>query len=111
MLQDGVRRIREAGGVPVLCHPCWHWTYDHETVLAIEGATHFEVWNCHPDCNARPVAGLSAGEEIWDKVLSAGMRIFGTASDDAHYYGSPEGWKACPLHIPVGGTGWNVVNR
>lgn len=109
ILQDGVDRIRAAGGVPVLCHPCWFWAYDGETVLQLTGVTHFEVFNALPACNGYPVGGASFAEAIWDGVLSAGTRIFGVASDDAHWYGDAPGRSQVPRHIPVGGTGWNVI--
>lgn len=109
ILQDGVDRIRGAGGVPVLCHPCWHWTYDDATILKLKGVSHFEVFNAHPACNGYPVGGRSFAEEIWDRVLTAGVRILGVASDDAHWYGDAAANGRVLRHIPAGGTGWNVI--
>jgi len=109
ILADGMNQILEGGGVPILCHPGFQWAYDHETILELERATHFEVVNMHPGCNSRPVPCLSYGEEVWDKVLSAGKRCFGTVSDDGHFYGTASEFGAPPLHIPLAGTGWNVV--
>ena len=109
ILQDGIDRTHEADGIPILCHPCWNWTYDHNTILRLHHATHFELFNALPDNNSYPVAGTSPVEEIWDKVLTADVRIFGTASDDAHWYGDVSSYGTILNHIPFGGTGWNVI--
>ena len=109
ILQDGITQTAAAGGVAVLCHPCWNWTFEHETILGLEGVTHFEVFNAAPDCNSYPTGGRSAPEEIWDRALSAGARIYGVATDDAHqHWSAGEGGR--PLnHLPLGGRGWVVV--
>ena len=109
ILQDGVDRIRAAGGVPVLCHPCWNWAWDHETAMQIEGATHFEVFNASPDCNSYPGFGRSCPEEIWDRALTAGRRIYGVATDDAHWHRGAEGGGRLPTHLMTGGLGWVVI--
>jgi len=41
ILQDGIDKTLAAGGVPVLCHPCWNWAFDGKDILELEGATHF----------------------------------------------------------------------
>jgi len=109
ILQEGVDRTRDAGGVPVLCHPCWNWAYDETTILALTSVTHFEVYNASPDCNSYPGFGRSGPEQIWDKVLSAGLRVFGVATDDAHWHDSPAGAKRLPTHLMGGGLGWCVI--
>ncbi|TFH06516.1 MAG: hypothetical protein E4H09_00025 [Spirochaetales bacterium] len=109
ILQDGVNRTLAAGGVPVLCHPGWYWTYDQVEILAVTRASHFEVFNSSPDCNSYPLVGRSAMEGIWDHVLSAGRRLFGTANDDAHWHTSPQSVGAGPNRFALGGTGWNVI--
>ena len=50
---------------------------------------YFELCNASPDCNAIPIPGYAPAEEIWDKLLSNGYRVFGVASDDAHKYRVP----------------------
>jgi hypothetical protein len=109
ILQEGIDRIRKAGGIPILCHPCWYWTYDQETIKRLERVTHFEVFNGHHACNSYPIAGVSYPEEIWDRLLSSGVRLFGAANDDAHYYGDIQTRGKVLRRIPFGGSGWNVV--
>ena len=109
ILADGVSRTREAGGVPVLCHPCWNWTFDHETILGLSGVAHFEVFNAAPDCNSYPNGGPSAPEQIWDRVLGEGVRLYGVATDDAHRHGSAHDGGRPLNHLPLGGRGWVVI--
>lgn len=109
ILQDGVDRSRAAGGVPVLCHPCWNWAWDHEALIQVEGATHFEVFNASPDCNSYPGFGRSCPEEIWDRALTAGHRLYGVATDDAHWHRGAQGAGRLPTHLMTGGLGWVVV--
>ena len=87
--QKNIDNILKAGGVPILCHPLWHWTFDYEKIKTVTGWKHFELCNASPDCNAMPIPGYAPAEELWDKLLSNGQRVFGVASDDAHKYTAP----------------------
>jgi hypothetical protein len=87
--QKNIDNILNAGGVPILCHPFWHWTFDYEKIKAVTGWKHFELCNASPDCNAMPIPGYAPAEAMWDKLLSNGQRVFGVASDDAHKYTAP----------------------
>ena len=104
ILQDGIDKTRKAGGVPILAHPFWHWTYNHKEVLQLKNCTHFEVCNASPDCNSIPLPGKSHPDEMWDNLLSENCRIFGVANDDAHVY-----MDNFTPRTPFGGRGWNVV--
>lgn len=87
-------------------HPNWHWGMTPELLgkLATRGAklveianSQFQIWNAgdqdHPSV-----------ETEWDAVLSAGVDMWGVASDDAHDYEPTGGGK-----YPAGG-GWVVVH-
>ena len=79
-LQDGVKKIIGAGGVPILNHP-----QDPEvnamTFLATEGLNHLEIFN-----GGRP-EDTPATEILWDNILSSpdGRIVYAVASDDNHY--------------------------
>ena len=86
-------------------HPNWHWGMTPELLaeLGKRGAklveianSQFTKWNAgdqdHPSI-----------EVEWDAVLSAGITMWGVASDDAHQYQADGGGK-----YPAGG-GWVVV--
>jgi len=102
-LNEGVEKTNEVGGIPVLCHPLWKWTWDVNTVKDIKYWKHFEICNAGPDANSFPLPGFSPGDDIWDELLSAGRRIFGIASDDAHHY-----TQYSPKNL-VAGKGWIMV--
>lgn len=94
-------------GAPIvqINHPNWHWGMNSELLKAVanRGAqlveianSQFQTWNAgdpdHPSV-----------ETLWDQVLSAGVMLWGVASDDAHDYEPTGGGK-----YPAGG-GWVVV--
>ena len=64
-----------------------------------------EVFNAANDCNnfPIPVPGFFTPTQIWDNVLSAGMPIYGVASDDSHHYHDFAPDKDNP------GRGWVMV--
>ena len=104
-LQANIDAIRDAGGISCINHPSWKWAFDHEAIIKTRGASMLEVFNAASECNnySIPVPGFFSPSEIWDNVLSAGIPIFGVASDDSHHYHdfSPE------MENP--GRGWVMV--
>lgn len=104
ILQDGINKTNEAGGIPIIAHPFWHWSYNHIELINLKNCRHFEVCNASPDCNSIPLPGKSYPDELWDYLLTNGHRYFGTASDDAHIY--MENYNP---RSPFGGKAWNVV--
>ena len=87
-LQANIDAIRGAGGISCINHPSWKWAFDHEPIIKTRGASLLEVFNAATDCNNYdiPIPGFLSPSQIWDNVLSAGIPIFGVASDDSHYY-------------------------
>lgn len=104
IIQDGIDRTLAVGGIPVVCHPHWHWTLGMDEFRKLRGCRHFEICNASPDCNAFPVPGCEPGDTLWDELLTAGHRYFGLANDDAHEYFSPH-----RIRTSFGGRGFNVV--
>ena len=104
-LQANIDAIRDAGGISCINHPSWKWSFDHEAILKTRGASLLEVFNAATACNNYPIPipGFLSPSQIWDNVLSAGVPIFGVASDDSHHYHdfSPE------MDNP--GRGWVMV--
>jgi len=93
--QAVVDAVREAGGFAVPAHPNWqerfaHWP--HDELERIEGYAGLEIYNGliehHP--------GAATATDRWDRLLSAGRRVWGFANDDAH-----RPWEVA--------QGWNVV--
>jgi hypothetical protein len=104
ILQDGIDKTLAAGGIPVICHPFWNWSFNHQEIAELNNCTHIEICNASPHCNAFPLPGKSHTDEMWDSLLSGNMRVIGIASDDAHIHNAP-----FTSRIAIGGRGWNAV--
>ena len=102
-LQANVDAIISAGGIASINHPNYMWSFDHEHIKQVEGATMVEIFNGHPAANGHGAPGRASYEEIWDGVLSAGRVIFGVATDDSHNYKDFHPARSNP------GRGWIVV--
>ncbi len=97
---------RELGGLVQLNHPQWHWgtTAALLTELGRRGAllveianSQFTAWN---DGSISPA--MPSVEALWDAALTAGVTMWGVASDDAHSYDGKG-------QYPAGG-GWIMVD-
>ena len=85
-MQANVDAIIGAGGIASINHPNSRWSFDHDHIKEVTGATLLEIYNGHPASNVHGAPGKASYEEIWDGVLSAGRTIFGVATDDSHHY-------------------------
>jgi hypothetical protein len=99
-LQKNVDSIRAAGGLPSVNHPNFRWAMTSRDLLAINNLSMFEVYNGHPRVYNRGGGGSESLEEMWDKLLSAGRRIYGVAVDDAHVF------KKTGKDLSNPGRGW-----
>ena len=102
-IQANVNAILEAGGIASINHPNFKWSFDHEAIRQVVGASLLEVFNGHPAVNVYGAPGKPSYEQIWDGVLSAGRPIFGVATDDSHKYHDFAPEQSNP------GRGWVVV--
>jgi hypothetical protein len=95
-MQQLLDAIARDSGFAVLCHPNWEEHFDHyplELMLALTRYVGVEIFN--GGCIGGPGSHLATDK--WDRVLTAGKRAFGFASDDAH-------------HMKDAGMGWCVVH-
>jgi alkanesulfonate monooxygenase SsuD/methylene tetrahydromethanopterin reductase-like flavin-dependent oxidoreductase (luciferase family) len=90
--------ISSATGIPVLNHPCWRWPMTADDIIAIKLWHLLEIWNPSSDCNSYTIHGVDSPENMWDKVLSAGKKIWAVSADDAH-------------GLPHGGVEWMAGGR
>lgn len=84
---------RDAGGLPVVCHPCWRWALSADDLLGVGvhpgGDFLLEIMNPSSDCNSFKAGGVDCPEDIWSKLLTAGRRVWAVAADDAHRIANP----------------------
>jgi hypothetical protein len=103
-LQLGIDGILQQGGLAMINHPCWLWSFGSEEMKRLKGAKLFEVFNGGITSNNGGDNRHESTDQIWDALLTEGIEIFGVASDDAHHYEdigvSPKGFRDAP------GTGW-----
>jgi hypothetical protein len=99
-----VDAIRHAQGVPHINHPNFGWAITVEELRQVRDNKLFEIFNGHPMVNNLGGGTVPGLEQVWDALLSSGLRLYGIAVDDAHTFkepGNPAG--AGP------GRGWVVV--
>ena len=103
-LQANVDAIRQAGGIAAINHPNLTWAFDHEAISQVLGAHLLEIYNGHPRVHVYGAGGRPGYEEIWDRVLTSGLPIWGVAVDDSHHFKGEFG-----LHRINPGRGWVMV--
>jgi hypothetical protein len=103
-LQRNVDAIRDARGVPHVNHPNFGWAITPDELQRLERYRLLEIFNGHPLVNNRGGGDAPGMEEVWDRLLRAGRRVYGIAVDDAHYFKRP--WDP---RAPKPGQGWVVV--
>ena len=104
VLQRNVDAIRRADGVPHINHPNYRWSITADELKQVRNNKLFEIYNGHPMVNAEGGGGVPGLEEVWDAILSSGIRLYGIAVDDAHTFkdmGNPA--------VAGPGRGWVVV--
>ncbi|MDA1258771.1 MAG: CehA/McbA family metallohydrolase [Chloroflexi bacterium] len=85
-IQANIDAILDAGGLAVINHPNMSWAFGDNEIVATDGAWALEIFNGHPRVNNEGGGGSPGTESIWDRVLSAGRRVYGVATDDAHHF-------------------------
>lgn len=102
-ISRNVEAIRAAGALPAINHPNFGWAMTSKDLLQVPGMTHFEVYNGHPGVHNRGGGGSESLEEMWDALLTAGRRVYGVATDDAHVF------KRFGRGLSNPGKGWVAV--
>jgi hypothetical protein len=103
-IQKNVDAVREVAGVPHINHPNFRWAFGAAELLQVRNDRLLEIWNGHPQVHNQGGGGSPGLEQIWDVLLTAGMRIYGIAVDDAHHF---QGEFAADRANP--GRGWVAV--
>jgi hypothetical protein len=103
-LRRNVAAITSARGVISINHPNFGWAMSAADLAGGNGAQLIEIHNGHFMVNNTGGGGQPSAEALWDSMLSAGIRIFGIASDDMHELKQP--WSKASARP---GQGWVVV--
>lgn len=82
VLQRDIDAVRKAGGLALINHPNFGWAFGAAELLQLERANFLEIASGHPFVNA---LGPPSVESMWDRMLTAGKRIYGVAVDDTHH--------------------------
>jgi hypothetical protein len=82
VLQRDIDAVRKAGGLALINHPNFGWAFGADELLQLKGANFLEIASGHPFVNAQ---GPPSVESMWDRMLTAGKRIYGVAVDDTHH--------------------------
>lgn len=82
VLQRNVDAVNAAGGIAAINHPNFGWAFGAKELLQIRGATLLEIASGHPFVNGH---GRPTVEQMWDDLLTAGVRIWAIAADDSHH--------------------------
>jgi len=101
----GLDTITALGGLAQLNHPQWQWGMQPDLIVELgkRGFKLVEIANRQFDNWNGGDATHPAMETLWDAALTAGVDLWGVASDDAHDYQADGGGQ-----YPAGG-GWVMV--
>ncbi|MDQ3082448.1 MAG: hypothetical protein M3R07_09580, partial [Gemmatimonadota bacterium] len=104
-IQKNVDAVRDVEGVPHINHPNFGWAVGADVLARVRNDKLIEIHNGHPLVHNEGAGGSPGMEEVWDRLLSGGKRIYGIAVDDAHHFtGEFSAARANP------GRGWVAVN-
>lgn len=86
ILQRNIDAVRGAGGVPLINHPNFLWAFTAKEMLPLKRAGLLEIASGHPLVNHSGDGRIPPTEQMWDELLSSGMKIFAVAVDDVHNF-------------------------
>ena len=104
VLQRSIDTIRSVSGVPHINHPNFQWALTTDDLRQVRNNKLFEIFNGHPTVNNIGGGDVPGLEEIWDRLLSSGVLLYGIAVDDAHNFKQPGN----PM-VAGPGRGWVMV--
>lgn len=86
LLQASIDAVREQGGVPLINHPNFLWAFTAHEMRDLKRAALLEIASGHPLVNHAGDGRVPSTEEMWDQLLTSGVRIFAAAVDDSHHF-------------------------
>ncbi len=104
ILQASLDAIRKQDAVPLVNHPNFRWAFTANEMLPLKGTFLLEIASGHPLVNHAGDGRTPSSEEMWDQLLSAGMRVFAVSVDDVHNFR-----QEFTIDRANPGRGWVVV--
>ena len=104
LLQASIDAVRAQGGLPLINHPNLRWALTVEDMLPLQRTALLEIASGNPTTNHYGTGFSLSAEQMWDELLSANMRIFAVAVDDAHLFRGE-----FSIGRPFPGRAWVVV--
>jgi len=86
LLQASIDAVREQGGVPLINHPNFTWAFTAAEMLPLKRVGLLEIASGHPLVNHAGDGRVASTEQMWDELLTAGLRLFAAAVDDSHHF-------------------------
>ncbi|MCG8419323.1 MAG: hypothetical protein MJE77_15425 [Proteobacteria bacterium] len=111
MYQRALATTDQLGGLAQLNHPAWHRGVDGQLLaeLGRRGLVLVEIANQAFTRWNRGTGRFPSTEAIWDEALSAGVIVWGVASDDAHHYYDAPAIAAAGRTVYPAGPGFVMV--
>ena len=85
-MQDAVDQTLAQGGVSMINHPNWLWSFGAKEMSQVRGAHLMELYAGAYTSNNEGSATRPSSEAIWDDLLSRGIRLWGAGTDDCHKF-------------------------
>ena len=103
LMQKHTDSIKRAGGIAILNHPNFVSGAAASYIRDVNGLEMMELHNGHPDVYNWGNDKHASMEQKWDSLLTAGRRVYGVSSDDAHSF------KKWAPDVSNPGRGWVMV--
>ena len=104
LLQASIDAVRDQGGLPLINHPNFGWALTVQDMLPLQRTALLEIASGLLAVNHDGDGVSLSTEQMWDELLSAGMRIFAVAVDDAHVFR-----QEFSIDRPFPGRAWVVA--
>lgn len=86
LLQASIDAVRAQGAIALINHPNYLWAFTAKEMAQVKGAALLEIASGHPLVNHDGDGRVPSTEQMWDELLTGGMRIFAAAVDDSHNF-------------------------
>jgi len=102
-MQKHVDSTRAIGGIPILNHPNFVSGASAANIMKVDRLHMIELYNGHPSVYNWGNEKHASVEQKWDSLLTAGKKVYGVSSDDAHDF------KVWDVKESNPGRGWVMV--